>query len=103
MGGLGAQRRLRTCTADSAGCRGRLHVTLRVRPSGHCTGMSDVALIVLGSVIGALATGGVAAWERRQDRLIDAMVAARVLLGDLYVLEEGCRIVLKIRSMAEPA
>jgi hypothetical protein len=49
--------------------------------------VEQVGLIVLGSVIGAVATGGVGLYaERRRERLA-RKVAARLILGDLYLVE----------------
>jgi len=57
--------------------------------------VTEAALIVLGSIVGAVATGGVSAWDAWRRRTAERRVAARLILGDLYVLEEACRIVLE--------
>jgi hypothetical protein len=57
----------------------------------------EVALIVLGAVIGAVATGGVQAWDAWRDRRLRRLVAARVVLGDLIITEAMLEIVLKYR------
>lgn len=57
----------------------------------------EVALIVLGAVIGAVATGGVQAWDVWRSRRLRRLVAARVVLGDLFITEAMLEIVLKYR------
>ena len=62
---------------------------LPAEPVAKIHRMEQVGLIVLGSVVGALATGGVAtfgAWSRRKR---ETQVAARLIYGDLQVME-GC-------------
>jgi hypothetical protein len=49
--------------------------------------MSAVALIGLGALIGALATGGVQFLAGRRQRKLDRKVAARVILGDLFLAQ----------------
>ncbi|MEA2494904.1 MAG: hypothetical protein QOJ29_2815 [Thermoleophilaceae bacterium] len=55
----------------------------------------EALLLVLGAVVGALATGGVAAWGSRRQRCERRRVAARVILGDLYVLKAGLEVILE--------
>lgn len=49
--------------------------------------MDQVGLIVLGAVLGAVATGGVQALNAAKQRRLDRRVAARAILGDLYRTE----------------
>jgi hypothetical protein len=49
--------------------------------------MTAAALVVLGAVIGAAATGSVRAWASRRDRILEREVAARAIFGDLFLLE----------------
>jgi hypothetical protein len=58
----------------------------------------EVVLVVLGAVIGAAATGGVQAWDASRIRRIQRMVAARVILGDLYITEAMLELVLKYEA-----
>lgn len=51
--------------------------------------------MVAGAIVGAAATGGVQAWDAWQRRRLQRMVAARVVLGDLYITEAMLEIVLK--------
>lgn len=48
--------------------------------------MEQVGLIVLGSVIGALATGGVGVYVEHRREGLARKVAARLILGDLFLL-----------------
>ena len=57
--------------------------------------MGEVALLVLGAVVGALSTGGVQAWDANRQRRDRRRVAARMILGDLYVLEAGIEVILE--------
>jgi hypothetical protein len=58
-------------------------------------GVEEVALIVLGAIVGALSTGGVAAWESWREREVRRRVAARLILGDLYVIEAASKMIIK--------
>jgi hypothetical protein len=58
----------------------------------------EIVLIVAGAVIGAAATGGVQAWDAWRRRRLQRMVAARVVLGDLYITEAMLEVVLKYRA-----
>jgi hypothetical protein len=49
--------------------------------------MGAVALIVLGAIIGAVVTGGVQLLAERRQRAIDRKVAARAILGDLFLAQ----------------
>ncbi len=49
--------------------------------------MDQIGLIVLGAVVAALATGGVRFYGEYRSELLSRKVAARVLLGDLYIVE----------------
>jgi hypothetical protein len=57
--------------------------------------VGEAALVVLGAVVGALATGGVAAYVALLDRRVRRKVAARVVLGDPYVLEAATDVILE--------
>jgi hypothetical protein len=59
--------------------------------------MEQLALIVLGAVVGALSTGGATAWDAWRQRRERRRVAARVVLGDLYVLEGALDVILEAR------
>ena len=50
---------------------------------------------MLGAIVGAAATGGATAWEIRARRKTGVRVAARLILGDLYVIEGLVDTVLK--------
>lgn len=56
--------------------------------------MEEFGLVILGAVVGAFATGGVAFWDAGRERRQRRRVAARLILGDLYVLEAGVEIIL---------
>lgn len=58
----------------------------------------EAALIVLGAVIGAAATGGVQAWDAWRGRRLRRLVAARVIQGDLYITEAMLEIVLERKA-----
>jgi hypothetical protein len=58
----------------------------------------EVVLIVIGAVIGAAATGGVTAWDARRERRLRRTIAARVVLGDLFITEAMLEIVLKYQA-----
>lgn len=58
----------------------------------------EIVLVVIGAVIGAAATGGAQAWEAWRQRRLRQMVAARVILGDLYITEAMLKIVLERRA-----
>ena len=60
--------------------------------------MSGIGLIILGGVIGAAATGGVQVWIGKKQRLLDRKVAARVILGDLYLTEGLLQGVIEYRQ-----
>lgn len=55
----------------------------------------ELLLVVLGAVVGALATGGVGAWDAWRQRQERRRVAARVILGDLFVLEAALQVILQ--------
>ena len=54
----------------------------------------EALLLVLGAMVGALATGGVSAWDAWRQRRARRRVAARVILGGLYVLEAILEVIL---------
>jgi hypothetical protein len=56
----------------------------------------EALLVVLGALVGALSTGGVAAWDSWRQRRERRRVAARVILGDLYALEAGLQEIVKV-------
>jgi hypothetical protein len=56
--------------------------------------MDSVGLVVLGAVIGAAATGGIQAWTGARQRRRERKVAARAILGDLFLTEGFLRGVL---------
>lgn len=58
----------------------------------------EIILVVIGAVIGAAATGGVQAWDAWRNRRLQRMVAARVILGDLYITEAMLELVLKYEA-----
>ncbi len=58
--------------------------------------MEALLLVVLGALVGALSTGGVAAWDAWRQRQERRRVAARVILGDLYVLGDGLKVIMKV-------
>jgi hypothetical protein len=58
----------------------------------------EIVLIVIGAVIGAAATGGVQAWDAWRTRRLRRMVAARVILGDLFVTEQMLELVLERKA-----
>jgi hypothetical protein len=53
------------------------------------------ALVVFGAIVGALATGGVSFYGEWRDRRLSRKVAARLILGDLYLAEGGAEVVLQ--------
>jgi hypothetical protein len=55
----------------------------------------ELLLVVLGAIVGALATGGVGAWDAWRQRQERRRVAARVILGDLFVLEAALEVILR--------
>jgi hypothetical protein len=55
----------------------------------------EVVLIVLGAFVGALSTGGVQAWDAWRQQRLRRKVAARIILGDLYVSEAMFELVLQ--------
>lgn len=55
----------------------------------------EAVLIVLGAFVGALATGGVQTWDAWRERQLSRKVAARIILGDLYVAEAMFELVLQ--------
>ena len=57
--------------------------------------VEQVGLIVLGSIVGALATGGVTAFGVRSRRKRETQVAARLIYGDLLVMEGLCETILE--------
>ena len=58
----------------------------------------EIVLVVIGAVIGAAATGGVQAWDAWRIRRLRRMVAARVILGDLFVTEKMLELVLERKA-----
>ena len=58
----------------------------------------EIVLVVIGAVIGAAATGGVQAWDAWRTRRLRRMVAARVILGDLFVTEQMLELVLERKA-----
>lgn len=58
----------------------------------------EAVLVVIGAVIGAAATGGVQAWDALRNRQLQRMVAARVILGDLFITEAMLELVLKYET-----
>ena len=62
-----------------------------------CEVVTQVSLVVLGAIIGAAATGGVQLRVARKQRLLQRKVAARAILGDLYVTEQMLELVLRRR------
>jgi hypothetical protein len=58
----------------------------------------EVVLVVIGAVIGAAATGGVQAWDASRNRRLQRLVAARVILGDLFITEAMLELVLKYQA-----
>lgn len=58
----------------------------------------EIVLIVIGAVIGAAATGGVQTWDAWCNRRLRRLVAARVVLGDLYITKAMLEIVLKHKT-----
>lgn len=57
--------------------------------------MSEVVVALIGVAAGALANGGVDTWAAWRGRVRDLEVAARVIFGDLLVLDEGIQVVLQ--------
>ena len=55
----------------------------------------EVLLVVLGAFVGAVATGGVTAWDAWRQRRVRRRVAARLILGDLYVVEAAVELTLE--------
>jgi len=49
--------------------------------------MASIALVVLGAVIGAFATGAVQLWAEHRRRAVERKVAARAILGDLFLAQ----------------
>lgn len=62
--------------------------------------MEQIALIVLGAVVGALSTGGVSFYAQWRDRRLSRKVAARLILGDLYLAQGGADTVLGVGHWA---
>jgi hypothetical protein len=60
--------------------------------------VESVALIILGGVIGAAATGGIQTWIASRQKRLDRKVAARAILGDLFMTESLIRGVLEYRQ-----
>ena len=58
-------------------------------------GMEEVGLVLIGIIGGAVATGGVTLFTSWRERQNSRTVAARLILGDLYVLEAMAELVLK--------
>jgi hypothetical protein len=58
------------------------------------------ALVVFGAIVGALATGGVSFYATWRDRRLQRKVAARLILGDLYLAEGGADAVLRVGHWA---
>jgi hypothetical protein len=57
--------------------------------------VSDVIVALAGVVAGALANGGIQTVQYAQDRKRAAKVAARLILGDLYIAEHGAANMIK--------
>ena len=57
--------------------------------------MIALLFTLLGALIGAIATGVVQVWQAWQGRKLQRSVAARVILGDLFISEAMLDIVLK--------
>jgi hypothetical protein len=49
--------------------------------------VEELLAALIGIVAGAVATGGVQTWHKARDRKLAARVAARLILGDLYIAE----------------
>ena len=58
------------------------------------------ALVVFGAIVGALSTGGASLYAERRDRRLKRKVAARLILGDLYLAEGGADEVLRVGHWA---
>lgn len=58
------------------------------------------ALVVFGAIVGALSTGGASWYAELRDRRLKRKVAARLILGDLYLAEGGADEVLRVGSWA---
>jgi hypothetical protein len=61
------------------------------------TSLMDALLIVVGAIVGAVSTGGVSAFDAWRQRRVRRRVAARVILGDLYVLEASVEVILEAK------
>jgi hypothetical protein len=59
------------------------------------------ALVVFGAIVGALSTGGASMFAELRDRRLKRKVAARLILGDLYLAEGGADEVLRVGSWAD--
>lgn len=62
------------------------------RGSGEVTTLacvSELLAALIGIVAGAIATGAVQTWHRSRDRKLASKVAARLILGDLYLAEHN--------------
>ncbi|HEY4809626.1 MAG TPA: hypothetical protein VIH71_01085 [Solirubrobacteraceae bacterium] len=57
-------------------------------------------LVVFGAIVGALSTGGASWYAELRDRRLKRKVAARLILGDLYLAEGGADEVLRVGSWA---
>jgi hypothetical protein len=57
--------------------------------------VGSVGLVILGAVIGAAATGGIQTWIASRQRRLDRKIAARAILGDLFMTEGLIRGVLE--------
>lgn len=60
--------------------------------------MEQVGLIILGAIVVTLSALAGNSWEGRQRRKREARVAARVIYGDLQVLEGLCETILKANA-----
>ena len=58
------------------------------------------ALVVFGAIVGALSTGGASMFAELRDRRLERKVAARLILGDLYLAEGGADEVLRVGCWA---
>jgi hypothetical protein len=57
-------------------------------------------LVVFGAIVGALSTGGTSLFADLRDQRLKRKVAARLILGDLYLAEGGADEVLRIGCWA---
>jgi hypothetical protein len=64
--------------------------------------VSDVLLALLAALFGAIAAGGIDTVVSWRQRTLQRKVAARLILGDLYVLEAAIDVVLERRQWPDP-